>query len=276
MKMPAFPARCACLWLPLAVVASLLAWSLPSVLIAKKVIALLLMPAGLVWLGLMAAVGWPGLSFRARGLAMLLLAVFTLAGNSWSGSFLLGGLEKRYVALPPASEPFEAVFVLGGGTSARPDGGAQLGPAGDRLIAPARMYLAGKTTHLVASGLSVTEIGNYRSLAGETASLWLELGIPESAITRINAPRTTREEIVEFKKLIEARSWRRVGVCSSAWHLRRVETICRSEGLEMVPIPADFLSGSLPWNAMYAVPQARGFQNVQKALWEYLGVFTGA
>ena len=58
-------------------------------------------------------------------------------------------------------------------------------------------------------------------------------------------------------------------------HLRRVETICRSEGLQMVPIPADFLSGSLPWSPMYAVPQARGFQNVQKALWEYLGALTG-
>ncbi len=43
----------------------------------------------------------------------------------------------------------------------------------------------------------------------------------------------------------------------------------------MIPVPADFLSAPLPWNPLYAVPQARGFQNVQKALWEYLGVLTG-
>jgi uncharacterized SAM-binding protein YcdF (DUF218 family) len=142
-------------------------------------------------------------------------------------------------------------------------------------MVPARLYHAGKTKHLVASGLSVTEIGKDRSLAGESAALWRELGIPDSAIIRLDTPRTTREEIVEYKKLLQARSWRRVGVCSSAWHLRRVETICRREGLVMIPIPADFLSSPLPWNAMYAVPQARGFQNVQKALWEYLGALTG-
>jgi hypothetical protein len=54
-----------------------------------------------------------------------------------------------------------------------------------------------------------------------------------------------------------------------------VERICRSEGVELIPIPADFLSGPLPRSPMYAIPQARGFQNVQKALWEYLGAATG-
>lgn len=43
----------------------------------------------------------------------------------------------------------------------------------------------------------------------------------------------------------------------------------------MIPLPADFLSARLPCNPMYAVPQARGFQNVQKALWEYLGSLAG-
>jgi len=32
---------------------------------------------------------------------------------------------------------------------------------------------------------------------------------------------------------------------------------------------------AVPWNPMYAVPQTSGFQNVQKALWEYLGSMTG-
>jgi uncharacterized SAM-binding protein YcdF (DUF218 family) len=75
--------------------------------------------------------------------------------------------------------------------------------------------------------------------------------------------------------LISQRGWQRVGVCSSAWHLRRVEALCRKEGLTVVPVPADFLSSPLPWSPLYAIPQARGFQNVQKALWEFLGAFGG-
>jgi len=258
-----------------AVVVALLAWSVPSLLIAKKVVALLVLPPGLLWLALMMLAAWPELKRGARCLAILTLMVYTLTGNPWLGGWLLGKLESPYVAMRQAEEKFDAICVLGGGSSARPGGLPQLGPAGDRLIVPAKMFLAGKTGQLVASGMNVTDGNGSRSLADDTATLWRDLRIPKAAIIRLTEPRTTKEEIRAFKKLIAANSWHRVGVCSSAWHLRRVETICRSEGVTMVPVPADFLSSPLPWSPLYAVPQAHGFQNVQKALWEYLGVLTG-
>lgn len=265
------------LWLllPAAVCVLLLLASIPSLLIAKKVIGLLVLPSGLVWLGLMALAGWPGLHRWGRCLAAIVLAIYTVAGSAWTGAWLLARLESPYAAMAHPAEPFDAICVLGGGSSATPNGDAQLGPAGDRLIVPARLFLSGKARHLVASGLSVTDIRGSRSLADDTAAVWLDLGIPETAITRLSEPRTTAEEIRAYQKLIAANSWKRVGVCSSAWHLRRVEQICRKEGVGMIPVPADFLSSPLPWSPMYAVPQARGFQNVQKALWEYLGGITG-
>ncbi len=269
------------LWLllPAAVTLVLLLWSIPSLLIAKKVIVLLVLPSGMVWLGLIALAGWPGLSRWNRGLVLLVLTIYTLAGNAWVGAWLLEKLEAPYVAMSGmqarTQEPFDVICVLGGGTSATPSERPQLGPAGDRLIVPARLFLAGKAKHLVASGLNITSISGNRALANDTADLWMELGIPRAAISRLEEPRTTSEEIQAYKRLIAANSWKRVGVCSSAWHLRRVENICRKEGVAMIPIPADFLSTPLPWTPMYAVPQSRGFQNVQKALWELLGVLTG-
>lgn len=98
-----------------------------------------------------------------------------MAGNTWVGAWLLAKLESPYVAMAHPAHPFDAICVLGGGSFATPNGDARLGPAGDRLIVPARL----------------------------------------------------------------------------------------------------FLSARLPWSAMYAVPQSRGFQNVQKALWEILGGATG-
>lgn len=263
------------LLLPAVICAGLLLWSIPSLLIAKKVVGLLVLPSGLIWLGMMVMVGWPGLNRKGRCFAALVWVIYTVAGNAWVGAWLLGKLESPYSAMTRAAEPLDAVCVLGGGSSATPGGIAQLGPAGDRLIVPARMFLAGKARHLVASGLNVTDIGGSRSLAEDTATLWRDLGIPETAITRLSTPRTTSEEIRAYKEIITKKSWKRVGVCSSAWHLRRVEKICRTVGVEMVPVPADFLSSPLPWTPMYAVPQARGFQNVQKALWEFLGGITG-
>lgn len=263
------------LLLPAAVCAALLLWSMPSRLIAFKVIALLMLPSGLIWLGLMTLAGWPDLSRRARGFAVAVLLVYTLAGNAWFGGGLLATLEKPYVGMTFPKESFDAICVLGGGSSTTPVGGPQLGPAGDRLIVPVRLFLAGKAKHLVASGLSVTDVGGQRSLADDTAEIWRELGIPDAAITRLSLPRTTSEEIRNYQEIIAENSWKRVGICSSAWHLRRIEKLCRREGVEMIPVPADFLSVPLPWSPMYAVPQSRGFQNVQKALWEYLGGLVG-
>ncbi len=255
---------------------ALLGWASPSILIVKKVIGLLVLPSGLVWLGLMALVGWPGLNRWCRFFAVLVLVAYSLAGNAWTGSWLLEKLESPYYkSMSRPAEPLDAICVLGGGSSSTPGGEPQLGPAGDRLIVPVKLFLAGRTKHLVTSGRCVTDISGSRSLADETAALWRTLGIPDAAITRLSEPRNTREEIRDYKTLIAAKSWKRVGVCTSAWHMRRVEQLCRKEGVEMVPIPADFLSASLPWTPMYAVPQARGFQDVQKALWEYLGAFAG-
>lgn len=263
------------LLLPATVGAALLAWSMPSLLIAKKVAGLLILPAGLVWLGLMAITCMPGLCRRARLFAVMVLLFYTLSGNAWIGGWLLSKLESPYAAVSAPPEPFDAICVLGGGSSVTPDGRAQLGPAGDRLLVPARLFLKGRSRHLVTSGLSVTDIGGKRSLADDTAAVWLDLGVPETAITRLSEPRATSEEIRVYRELIAKNGWQRVGICSSAWHLRRVMNLCSKEGVNMIPVPSDFLSSELPWTPLYAVPQARGFQNVQKALWEYIGALAG-
>ena len=275
MSKPIPRARVRCLLIPTAVFLALVLWSVPSPLMVKKVVGFLVMPTGVIWLGLLALVASPGLGGWGRRLAALVLVLYTLAGNVWLGAWLLARLEAPYASMSRPTERFDAIFVLGGGSSTRPDGGSQLGASGDRLIIPARLFLAGKAGHLVASGMNVTSAGGPRSLADETALLWMDLGIPETSITRLSEPRTTKEEIRAYKKLLEQRTWRRVGVCSSAWHLRRVEGICRREGLTMVPVPADFLSSSVPWLPIHVVPQSNGFQNVQRALWEYLGAITG-
>lgn len=267
--------RCRCLLLPAAVCVGLLGWALSTPLIAKKVIALLVMPAGLVWLGLMVLATWQGVGRVPRGISVLVLLIYTAAGNVWIANRLMETLELPYAGMSLRVEPLEAVFVLGGGTSITPAGNAQLGSAGDRLIVAARLFLTGRTRHLVASGLSVTDLRGSRSLADDTAAIWQDFGIPESAITRLSSPRTTAEEIREFKKLMAQRGWERVGVCSSAWHLPRVELLCSKTGVTLVPIPADFHSGEVAWSPLYAVPQARGFEDVQKALWEILGAATG-
>ena len=180
------------LWLlpPTMVCVVLLLGSIPSLLISKKVIGLLVLPSGVIWLGLMAMIGLPGLNRWGRAFAALVLVVYRVAGNAWAGAWLLGGLESPYAAMTRPAQPFDAICVLGGGSSATPNGDAQLGPAGDRLIVPARLFLSGKAGHLVASGLSVTDIGGSRSLADDTAACGWSSGFrkPRSPVYQDRAP----------------------------------------------------------------------------------------
>jgi len=92
MAFPASFTRFRVLLVPAAVALLLVAWSIPSALMAKKVIGFLLMPSGLVWLGLLMMAGLPGLKAWGRGLCLSVLAAYSLAGNAWFGTWLLGCL----------------------------------------------------------------------------------------------------------------------------------------------------------------------------------------
>lgn len=241
-------------------------------LIARKVGALILMPTGLLWvIGLFAVVA-PGIRRRTRvGLAGLWI-FYSLAGSPYLGTMMLRTLEQPWYAFEELPEPLDALVLLGGGTAATPGGNPALGTHGDRVLRPAVLFREGKAGALVTTGRSITEIGNDRILSEETSQIWQSLGIPESAIFQLPDPRNTDEEMKAVAELMKSHpDWNRVGVCSSASHLRRALKFAEREGLDLVPVPADFRSGELPLSPRYLIPQGRGFRDVQTVLWEYLG-----
>jgi uncharacterized SAM-binding protein YcdF (DUF218 family) len=248
-------------------------------LVAQKCFALLVMPAGVCWvaLGVAAGICWHG---RRWALAWLLTAVFALyflAGNAWVGKGLMAILESGIPPVDPVTvSAFDAVLVLGGGTEWDAFGQPGLGEAGDRVAVAARLFHAGKTPVLVASGSSIAGMDEPRDFAADTAVLWRGLGIPESAIIRLPPGLlVTTDEIVAYRELVEHRGWKRVGLVSSAWHLPRALRLARRAGLDLVPIPADRHGRGLPWSPVWLIPQERGFRNVQLACWEFLGMMVG-
>ncbi len=257
---------------------------LGSLIEIKKFIGHLLMPAGLAWLGLAGAVTWSALR-RQRGLAILCGCVFvlySLAGNAWIGGLLIRSLERGTAPVDIAKladhgpEQFDVVCVLGGGTDRAPDGRAEASVGGDRVVMAAQLFLAGKSRALVSSGSTVDGMELKRDLAEETAAIWRGLGVPGEAIVTLPGPRVTSEEIAAYRAERKERMWTRVGLVTSAWHMPRALRLCRRAGLDVVPIPCDF-RGSVPgWSLVWLVPQERGFQRVQLAMWEYLGLLTGS
>jgi uncharacterized SAM-binding protein YcdF (DUF218 family) len=245
----------------------------------EKTLALLAMPAGLLWLLLLALAGWH-LRRRQRGPAVLVLALavlYGLAGNVHLARALAGSLERRVPVVDPAALPvLDAVLVLGAGSERDPAGRPQLSESGDRVYLAARLWHAGKARLLVASGATPDAGAGGRDLAQETRTLWRAVGVPDRAILAVPEPCwNTRDEIRAYAGLQARHHWRRIGLVSSAIHLPRALALAGRAGLDPVPLAADRLDRPRPFRLQDLVPQGAGFAISQRACWEYLGRWTG-
>lgn len=253
--------------------------------IVKKTIGLACMPTGLLWITGFATLLWLLAHGRhgPAGLVFGLWLLFSLAGNIWVGGALLNQLEAPYAVDPSFEPPLDLLIVLGGGTTLRPDGEIQAGPSGDRIVRAARLFNAGKVRRLLASGTSVGGItqAKPRDLGDEARQIWVGLGVPDAAIITLPGPRNTAEEMAVARAWLTDQSLAdsaltegalpRVGVLTSAWHLRRTLMQARHAGLDMIPVASDFRGGRAVPNLMGLVPSGHGFYRTRLAVWEYLG-----
>lgn len=60
------------------------------------------------------------------------------------------------------------------------------------------------------------------------------------AVTNLGICQNTHDEAVAFRKLGESEGWRKVLLVTSALHMRRSEALFRKQGVDVVPVPADF------------------------------------
>lgn len=250
--------------------------ALPPKTMVAKLVGVLAMPTGLLWM----LIGIVPFACAARrrwrwGIPTAFVWLgFTLAGNTWLGATWLGALEAPYAELDPFASEYDAVFVLGGGAAAGPSGRAQINHSGDRVVLAAQLYHAGRTPILVSSGSEVPGANAVGDLAAATAELWISLGVPPSAIRQIPGPYDTRSEVQAYADLIREESWQRVGLISSAWHLNRAQMHADIAGIAVSPLPADF-RGNPTWEGIVSVPPSGlGFRLVQLAAWETLGRLT--
>jgi len=250
-----------------------------TLLTLQKTVGFLLMPAGLIWLGLLVAAisHWRRNGPRQAGFLCLLVLAYTLAGNIHIGHAVMRALERQVpnAHLTPA-EPFEAAFVFGGATELDPFNRPELACSGDRVIAAARLYHAGLAKKLVASGVASDSLAGPRNLAEETRQIWRSLGVPDAAILLVPEPCwVTRDEVGAFKRLSEAQSWKKVALVSSAWHLPRIMKLAQKEGLAGAPFGSDWRGREHVFQLQDCVPQGAGFWRVNLAAWELVGALVG-
>ena len=108
----------------------------------------------------------------------------------------------------------------------------------------------------------------------ETSSLWSQLGIPDEVVVLLPGPLNTAQEIEAYTELLRIRGWRKVGLVTSARHMRRAQALAQRHELEVDSLPADFRAATLPLPLLGLIPQASALEAVEMAVWEYLGTLS--
>lgn len=251
----------------------------PGGLALDKVIARLVLPAGFVWMLLLATAATACVRRRDRlaAGALGLAIAYWCAGAPASGQWLINQVERPYAGIDPLSmPPLDAAVVLGGGTR-EVEGRPRLDLAGDRVLLGAQLYRAGKVRRLITTGSSLPQLGEVRDLTHETTELWMSLGVPRADIIRLPEPKNTKQEIAAVKRLVEtSTSIRTLGLVTSAWHLKRALRLAERAGLDAVPLPADVRTEpEVGANLQDFIPDGSGFDRVHRATWELLGRAVG-
>ncbi|WP_339887280.1 MULTISPECIES: YdcF family protein [Rhodopirellula] len=262
----------------------------------------LIQPVGLVWLGMLALTVFAVRQWRrgtqSAAKALGWFACFILwwiVGNGDFANWMSGRVESPLQTEPsPALEqrdldrPFDAVVVLGGGSSAIAPGFYELGRDGERVISAAQAYHAGATRKIIVTGSSTD---GYEPPWKQSTQLLMSLGVPEDVIVRIEGV-NTQAEMRSLKQLMDSPSSEmnelrqgngdspeelKVGLITSAFHMPRAMRLAKASSLELIPLPCAFRASSneRPWIASSLVPGAGNLETVAKMIKETIAKMAG-
>ena len=217
--------------------------------VVEKIATSLAMPAGFLWILLLTLCiqlwkqnkhshsGQPG----ARAATACLL-LYSIVGNGIVADQMATALEANFLSVNPLEEsPMDVVIVLGGGGGLGANGRLQGNGSGDRLILAAQLYHQKIAKRLICTGQRIASM-NASSVdpAESSREILMTLGVPDSAIEMVGG-RNTSEEMQNLGRRFQ-NSKERIGLLTSAWHLPRALRLANRNGLEPIPLPADFRS----------------------------------
>jgi len=243
----------------------------------KRLVTTLILPLpfglGLVFAG--ALLRWLiGLRRLGGLLAVAGILVVWVASLPLVAQDLMGRLEAPYPPMAAADCPAAgAIVVLGGAVKPTMDRDVspRLHSGSDRVWVAARLYHAGCAPLVVVSAGGVLAPGVRAPEAEAIRSLLLDLGVPPSALLSEAESRDTQGNAAFTQALLAPRGVKRVLLVTSAWHLRRAMPLFRREGLEVLPVGADYRSLGTCRDIGCLIPSVGALDATSLALKEFLG-----
>lgn len=253
-------------------------------LILSKILPLFVYPLGLACVLLGASFLFKHESRWSRQLGILALLLLLLGSNRLAAMAVARSLEQQY--LPPEEIPqAEVIVLLGGGTRPQlyPRQFTEIAEAGDRLLAAAQLYHQGKAPAiLVSGGWAVTSVQDGPTGGESMTAVLGMLGVPEEAIWPESVSRNTYENGAFSRELLDEKGVDGpVLLVTSATHMPRSVRIFAQQGVEVIPVPVDYLVPDAEWQHAFTanpgvllynlLPSAGALNLMELALKEYVG-----
>jgi uncharacterized SAM-binding protein YcdF (DUF218 family) len=212
----------------------------------------------------------------ARRFLVAAIALLWIASLPVVGYHALDGLERRFPPVQPEATPSAGAIVLLGGAIAPPYPPrywAELNGSADRIVHASRLWRAGKAPIVVSSGGGGPYTGGPQTPADAMADLLVEWGVPRDAIVLERKSKTTYENALYSKQLLDERGIHDVLVVTSAAHMTRALAVFPASACTRPqPRPTARPAASSTTNPTIWLPDASTLSGTASALKEYLGI----
>ena len=252
--------------------------------VAEKIATSMVTPLSIA---LFLLIGFGLFAFRnarwSLGLGLLLLACLVWAGSSpLLATRIMNELESQVESqLPTAENPLDYVAVLGGGTGLTPDLRPQFNGAGDRIGLAARLYHSGAVRNIVVTGTAlpgtVTPSSEEEPLmdpAVQAKQLLVGFNVNESVVFTLTGINTS-EEMKSLKANPDFWEDKRCGLITSAFHMPRAIRLAKAQGLDLIPVAADYRSNRNKFTILELMPSSQATSTIETAIKEYLAALIG-
>jgi uncharacterized SAM-binding protein YcdF (DUF218 family) len=211
-----------------------------------------------------------------RRLFLITLAYVILAALSLPAiaHFSLGTLEWRYPPAEQRPDDAEAIVVLGGGVQSADATRLRAEMNSEtlwRCLHAADLYRKGKSCPVIVSGGSSDTAPSDPPIALLMRDFLRDQGVTDGNLIVEDRSRTTHENAVECRKVLDERRIRKVILVTDAIHMFRAMRSFRKQGIDAVPSACAHRATQFGWGLFDFLPSANAVQNQERTLHEWLG-----
>lgn len=243
----------------------------------KSILSALLLPMSIFWVLVLISgiLYWRKKNKPSRLLGMISLLWLLVISTPFLPNALASYLENRYDVVSPdgLGSTNQPVNILVLGASHTPD---ERLPATDqlsevaltRLVEGIRLHRLLPNSRLITSGSAGREGPSQAEVFGKAAVL---LGVEEKNIVRLNFPKNTWTEALEYKRLLGDSA--QLIVVTSAMHMPRSMKLFKKAGLQPVAAPTNYLIKQGKYNSSWNwIPSSKHINKMECAAHEYVGM----